>query len=94
MDLAKSISQKCKIKIVGKRSGEKIHEEMISQADSSNTVEFKKYYVILSTDEEITKKYKKIKGIKKYPLGKSYNSNKNKKLILKDLKKLVKDFNA
>ena len=94
VDLAKAINPDYKHKIVGIRPGEKIHEEMITESDSYNTYEFKKYYVILSTDEEITKKYKKIKGIKKYPLGKSYNSNKNKKLILKDLKKLVKDFNA
>ena len=34
MDLAKSISPKCKTPIIGIRPGEKIHEEMISSSDS------------------------------------------------------------
>ena len=90
VDLAKAINVNYKHKIVGIRPGEKIHEEMITESDSYNTYELNKYYVILSSDEEIMKKYKKIKDIKKYPEGKSYNSNKNKKLVLKDLKNLLK----
>ena len=35
------------IKIIGIRPGEKLHEEMITQTDALNCVEFKNYYVIL-----------------------------------------------
>ncbi|MCX7797075.1 MAG: UDP-N-acetylglucosamine 4,6-dehydratase (inverting) [Melioribacter sp.] len=47
LDLAKAIAPECKIEIVGIRPGEKIHEEMITQADALNTIEFEKYFVIL-----------------------------------------------
>ena len=37
-----------KIKVVGIRPGEKLHEEMITKSDSLNTIEFKNFYVIFS----------------------------------------------
>jgi UDP-N-acetylglucosamine 4,6-dehydratase len=46
-DLAKAVAPECKIEIVGIRPGEKIHEEMITEADALNTIEFEKYFVIL-----------------------------------------------
>lgn len=46
-DLANAIAPECKIKFVGIRPGEKIHEEMITETDSINTIEFDNYYVIL-----------------------------------------------
>lgn len=46
-DLATAIAPECKIKIVGIRPGEKIHEEMITEADAINTIEFDDYFVIL-----------------------------------------------
>ena len=46
-DLAKAVCDKCKIKIIGKRPGEKLHEEMISIYDSQNTVDLGKFYAIL-----------------------------------------------
>ena len=46
LDLAKAFSSNCKIKIIGIRPGEKIHEELISEDDSLNTFENKKYYII------------------------------------------------
>lgn len=47
LDVAKAIAPECKVKIVGIRSGEKIHEEMITETDALNTVEFDDYFVIL-----------------------------------------------
>ncbi|NMB80495.1 MAG: UDP-N-acetylglucosamine 4,6-dehydratase (inverting) [Ignavibacteria bacterium] len=47
VDLANAIAPECKIEIVGRRPGEKIHEEMITEADAMNTIEFDKYFVIL-----------------------------------------------
>ena len=46
LDLAKAIASECKVKIVGIRPGEKIHEEMITATDALNTVEMDDYFVI------------------------------------------------
>lgn len=47
LDLAEAISPGCEKKVVGIRPGEKIHEEMITMADSYTTFDIGKYYVIL-----------------------------------------------
>lgn len=47
VDLAKAVAPETKIYTIGRRAGEKIHEEMISTTDSLHTVEFSNYYVIL-----------------------------------------------
>jgi UDP-N-acetylglucosamine 4,6-dehydratase (inverting) len=47
LDLCKAICPESKYEIIGVRPGEKLHEEMISKADSFSTVEFKKYFVIM-----------------------------------------------
>lgn len=46
-DLVKAVAPECKTEIVGIRPGEKIHEEMITEADAINTIEFDNYFVIL-----------------------------------------------
>ncbi len=46
MDVAKAIAPECKIKIVGIRPGEKLHEVMIPSDEARNTVEYDDYYVI------------------------------------------------
>ncbi len=45
-DLAKAMAPDLAIEEVGIRPGEKIHEVMISEEDSMNTLDFGKYYVI------------------------------------------------
>jgi UDP-N-acetylglucosamine 4,6-dehydratase len=47
LDIAKAIAPEARIDIVGMRPGEKLHEEMITQPDALNTVEFDDYFVIL-----------------------------------------------
>jgi FlaA1/EpsC-like NDP-sugar epimerase len=47
-DLAKAVCKNCKIKYVGIRPGEKLHEEMVSSYDADSTVELKNYYIILN----------------------------------------------
>ena len=59
MDLAKAINEKCKIKIIGIRPGEKLHEEMIYTYDSKYTVDLGRYYAILPN--HLVKIYKKKK---------------------------------
>ena len=46
LDLVRAINNKKKIKYIGIRSGEKLHEEMISTTDAINTTEHDKYYII------------------------------------------------
>jgi UDP-N-acetylglucosamine 4,6-dehydratase/5-epimerase len=46
-DVAKAISPDARLKIVGIRPGEKLHEEMVTSTDSINTIEYKDYFVIL-----------------------------------------------
>jgi|TARA_A100001011_G_C14315377_1_gene847713 UDP-N-acetylglucosamine 4,6-dehydratase len=90
LDLAKAVSNKAKIKVIGIREGEKIHEEMITKSDSYNTLESKNFYVILPTNIENKKRYvAKFKSkLIKEPY--SYNSKDNPdKLKISDLKKII-----
>ena len=48
LDLTKAIQASKKIKVVGIRKGEKLHEEMITISDSLNTIETKKNYFIIN----------------------------------------------
>ena len=93
LDLAKAISPKSKIKIIGVRPGEKIHEELITKSDSFSTVDLGKYYVILpSSNIKIIKEYLKKKKGKKIILQ-SYNSKDNEKfLTVKQIQDLLKDY--
>ena len=47
LELAAAIAPNCETKIVGIRPGEKIHDEMITEADSLTTYDLGKYYAIL-----------------------------------------------
>jgi len=94
MDLAKAISLNCKTPIIGIRSGEKIHEEMISSSDSQNTLELSDFYIILpSINNKILSFYKKKFGAKKVNKNFVYNSNSNQKfLTIKELSQLIVNF--
>jgi len=46
-DVAEAIAPECEQTFVGIRPGEKLHEEMITQTDAINSIEFDKYFVIL-----------------------------------------------
>ena len=88
-DLAMAVSSKSKQKIIGIRQGEKIHEEMITKSDSINTIENKKFFIVLPTKINQEKYLKKFNA-KKVKNEFSYNSLENKeKLSIKDLKKLL-----
>ena len=94
VDVAKAIDGNCKIKIVGIRPGEKLHEEMITNTDAINTIEFNNYYVILpSTQLWDLDKFRKESNSKKGKFckpGFSYNSGENKKfLTVEELRNLI-----
>ena len=95
LDLVRAISPNSKVKIIGLRPGEKIHEEMVSVNDSTNTLEFSKYFVILPFSKYLgwTKNDYKKKTKEKSKFCKSdfsYSSDKNPDfLTIRDLKKLM-----
>ncbi|MDC6468450.1 UDP-N-acetylglucosamine 4,6-dehydratase (inverting) [Candidatus Pelagibacter sp.] len=78
-DLAKAISPKCKLKIIGIREGEKIHEELISKAESIHAFDLKTFYVICGNEKSRKKYSKNIKN--KVKEGFVYNSLDNKKYL-------------
>jgi FlaA1/EpsC-like NDP-sugar epimerase len=47
VDVAKAIAPDAELEVVGIRPGEKLHEEMVTETDALNTIEFDSYYVIL-----------------------------------------------
>jgi UDP-N-acetylglucosamine 4,6-dehydratase len=59
IDVAKVVAPDVKIEIIGIRPGEKLHEVMITEDDSIDTVEFDEYYAILSPLLKKSDYYKK-----------------------------------
>jgi UDP-N-acetylglucosamine 4,6-dehydratase/5-epimerase len=78
-DIATAIAPECTIRDVGIRPGEKLHEEMITDTDSLNTIDLGKYYAILPsvsfahTSEDFIEHHKAVK----VPFGFKYNSGTN-----------------
>ena len=87
LDVFKAICPKSKYEIIGVRPGEKLHEEMISSADSSSTIEFSKYFVVMPNFQQINWDKKKFilnsnKSSGKYVKeGFTYNSLDNKNFL-------------
>ncbi len=75
--VAKAISPNSKLNDIGIRAGEKLHEEMITESDSFNTIEFDKYYAILPTDAN-KEKYLNHFNAWEVEKGFKYNSGTNK----------------
>ena len=92
-DLAKSINNNTKIKIIGIRPGEKLHEELISETDSLNSAEGKNHYVILNNiNKKAFLKYLSIKKLKKVNMGFKYSSDKNPDFLsIQNLRKILID---
>jgi UDP-N-acetylglucosamine 4,6-dehydratase (inverting) len=88
--VARAIAPNAQFEYVGIRSGEKIHEEMITENDSYNTIEFDKYYAILPNH------YNKAKYIEHYkgwevPKRFRYNSGENSLWVNEDeMRKLIR----
>ena len=78
-EIAKAIAPNCETKIVGIRPGEKLHEEMITETDSMNTVDLGKYYAILPSVSFSHQRedYIKHHNATEVPFGFKYNSGTN-----------------
>lgn len=88
--VAKAICPDCKLSYVGIRPGEKLHEEMITESDSYNTIEFDKYYAILPSDADKSK-YLKHFDAREVERGFKYNSGTNTQwLDVEDIRQLVR----
>jgi len=95
IDLAKALCPNCKLKEIGIRPGEKMHEVMITADD--RVVEFKDHYVIKPTIQFTRPTCYTKNEIgeigKEIPLGFEYNSGNNTDWLTKDkFLELAKDF--
>jgi UDP-N-acetylglucosamine 4,6-dehydratase (inverting) len=81
LDIAKAVGPECETPVVGVRPGEKLHEEMITDTDSLNTIDLGKYYVILPSVSFSCSEtdYLAHHKAKKVPFGFRYNSGTNDK---------------
>ena len=95
IDLINAFGTKKKIKVIGIRKGEKLHEEMITTSDSLNTIDISKYYLILNDNQKCFEYYKKNFKAKFVSKNFSYASNTNNKFLnIKDLKKFLKIYES
>ena len=76
-DIAKVIAPKAKLKIIGIRPGEKLHEQMIGKEDSYTTYKYSNYYKILPQLNNWEKDKSRIKSGKKVQENFYYSSDKN-----------------
>lgn len=79
LDVAAAVAPDCALKVVGIRPGEKLHEEMITDTDSLNTIDLGRYYAILPS---VSFTYSEAEYLahhkaQKVPFGFRYNSGTN-----------------
>ena len=90
VDLAKAIDPQSKIKIIGIRPGEKIHEILLTEEEARYTKEFKNYFVIKA--EYASWKKNHTKDDKPLPQGFNYSSGDNDHWLTKaELNKMLEE---
>lgn len=94
IDVAKAIGPECEYPIVGIRPGEKIHEEMITDSDSFNTVDLGKYFAILpSSGPYSVASYCEAHGGKPVAQGYAYDSGSNPDFLSVDqIRELIRTY--
>ena len=90
-DVASAIGPECIQKNIGIRSGEKLHEEMITSSDSYNTYDLGEYYSILPNAPRFNlEQYIDHFKAKKVKEGFNYNSNENTQWeTIESIRKLI-----
>jgi len=78
VDVAEAIGPNCRKQIIGIRPGEKVHEEMITESDSLNTVDLGAYYAILPANAAMSvERYAEQRAARPVPPGFAYQSGRN-----------------
>jgi UDP-N-acetylglucosamine 4,6-dehydratase len=92
MDLARAVTPKAKIEIIGIRPGEKIHELMISSDDAINTLEYDSYFVIQPAHPWWDNlEYIKLSGGKRVNEEFTYDSGSNTQwMTIEDMKEIIR----
>jgi len=89
-DLAKAMAPECKIKVIGVRPGEKMHEVLISQDEARQTIEDKNVYIIKPAHPWWGEEPRK--GFKPVAEDFCFSSDTNKNwLSVKEMEKFTKD---
>ena len=93
LDLSRAVNPNAKFKYIGIRPGEKLHEELISESDSYNTLEGKNNYIILNNlSEKEIQKYCNLKNLKRVKVGFKYLSNTNNDFLkILEMRKILKE---
>ena len=92
-DVAEAIGPSCEKLVSGIRPGEKIHEEMITAADSFTTIDLGVYYAILPNDGRVQQLYKAASiSTNPVPTGFSYDSGSNPEFLsVEQLRALIRE---
>ncbi len=92
VDVAKAINRQVEFDMIGIRPGEKLHEEMITVADSFRTVEFNDHFVICAESMGKTvEEYCKMTGATRVCRDFSYRSDKNAFLSIEEIQAAIKE---
>ena len=93
VDICKAMDPNAKIKIVGIREGEKIHEVMITKDDSRHTYDYGDYYVIYPAFEWYSFENNFMPGGELIEDGFEYNSGNNKQwLSVEEIRNLLEQY--
>lgn len=94
IDVANAIGPNCEFPVIGIRPGEKIHEEMITDSDSFNTVDLGKYFAILpSAGQHSVESYCEAHGGKPVAQGYAYDSGSNPDFLTVDqIRQLIRTY--
>jgi len=91
VDLAKAIAPGCKIKCIGIRPGEKLHECLITEDESRHALRFDNYFVIMP-ERPWWKSNKWEKGEKLSDRFRYSSDSNDQWLSEEDLNNMIKDF--
>jgi len=96
MDLAKAICPECSIKMVGIRTGEKLHEVMVTRDDAWHTVEFPDSYIIKPNFHFFERRFCEDDNIcRPVPEGFEYNSADNPwRLTIDEMRDMIAHLNG